>query len=636
MAVPVYKFGEFQLDCDRFELKCGGMALRVERKPMELLILLASRQGRLVTREEIAQRLWSSVVFVDTEHGINTAIRKLRHLLRDDADEPKFIQTVKGMGYRFIAPIVTIEDSHSELSAPGAVTEDSPAADGDPASEGGQPQAKELPKKSLGMEIFGVGRFVALVVLFVGMGIGARRIKGLLQRDPNTPIGSLAVIPLENLSGDSSQEYFADGMTDELITALAKDSTLRITSRTSVMQYKGAHRPLPEIARALHVDAILEGSISRADGQIHMTLQLIRADTDTHLWAESYDRDNKNVSALADEAARAIAADLHRAIASPSAAHTTTPEAHDAYLRGRYFHEKREVDKSAAYFQQAVSRDPSWSQAYSGLSAAIQSEGVFGILSPEETVAKGEEAARHAIDLDPQNGEAYSTLGATQATFEWRWEEAEANLRRGIALSPNSPEAEFYYVIYLDAVNRPGEAVTHMRKALALDPGSFLFNRHLGSTLYYARQYDEALVHLTQAAEMEPGKLDFVQGWVSQIYEMKGMRNEAVEYDAAAIHARDPAGADRLRAIYRLHGWNAYWEERQKGMLPHENDLCAPYDIGVNYIRLGKADLAFPYFNRAVDQKCWAATWMMVHRLLDKIRIDRRYNELLRRMNLPY
>ena len=261
---------------------------------------------------------------------------------------------------------------------------------------------------------------------------------------------------------------------------------------------------------------------------------------------------------------------------------------------------------------------------------------MFGILSPEETVAKGEEAAHHAIDLDPQNGEAYSTLGATQATYEWKWKEAEENLKRGISLSPNSPEAEFYYVIYLDAVNRPAEAVTHMRRALALDPGSFLFNRHLGSTLYYARQYDEALVHLKQAAEMEPGKLNFIQGWVSQIYEMKGMRDEAVTFDSAAIRSSDSAAAHHLLAIYRAKGWKAYWEERQKGMLAHKDETCAPYDIAVNYVRLGKADLAFPYFNRAVDQKCWGVTWITVHPLVDGIRADRRYAELLRRMNLPY
>jgi len=594
---------------------------------MELLILLASRQGQLVTRPEIAERLWSSEVFVDTEHGINTAIRKLRHVLRDDAEEPKYIQTVTGMGYRFVAPVTTIGEAHAEPAIAAGVAGREVAAG-----------EEELPgKKRPRRRWVLIGAASALVLGTLALTTGSHPLAArLLHREGSPPIASIAVLPLENLSGDAGQEYFADGMTDELITQLAKDSTLRVVSRTSVMQYKKARKPLPEIARALNVDAVLEGSISRADGQVHMTLQLIRADTDTHLWAESYDRDYKNVPGLADEGAQAIATRLHSAASSASVAHSTTPEAHDAYLRGRYFLEKREVDKSAAYFREAVSRDPTWSQAYSGLAAAIQSEGVFGILSPEETVAKGEEAAHHAIDLDPQNGEAYSTLGATQATYEWKWKEAEENLKRGISLSPNSPEAEFYYVIYLDAVNRPAEAVMHMRRALALDPGSFLFNRHLGSTLYYARQYDEALVHLKQAAEMEPGKLNFIQGWVSQIYEMKGMRDEAVTFDSAAIRSSDSAAAHHLLAIYRAKGWKAYWEERQKEMLAHKDETCAPYDIAVNYVRLGKADLAFPYFNRAVDQKCWGVTWIMVHPLVDGIRADRRYAELLRRMNLPY
>ncbi len=252
MAGAIYQFGEFQLDCGRFELLRNGRSLRVERKPMELLILLASREGQLVARSEIAHHLWSSEVFVDTEHGINTAIRKLRHLLRDDPENPTFIQTVTGMGYRFIAPTVSIEGAATDTHAATAV--ESAALDPSPEPEAATGPPRELPKKPLAVQIAVVARFVALTVLFIVMGIGPRKVAGLLHRDPNPPITSLAVIPLDNLSGDPNQEYFADGMTDELITMLAKDSNLRITSRTSVMQYKGAHKPLGEIARSLNVD----------------------------------------------------------------------------------------------------------------------------------------------------------------------------------------------------------------------------------------------------------------------------------------------------------------------------------------------------------------------------------------------
>ena len=236
MTGRIFEFGDFRLDCGRFELLRGGLSLRVERKPMELLILLVSRQGQLVTRDEIAQRLWSSEIFVDTEHGINTAIRKLRHLLRDDSEEPKFIQTVTGMGYRFVAATVALEEPATDpLAAPTL----QPAASDPVRSRNSHATTDEAPKKPLAIQVAVVARFIALTVPFIVMAIGPRQIAGLLHRAPNPPITSLAVIPLDNLSGDSNQEYFADGMTDELITMLAKDSNLRVTSRTSVMQYKG-------------------------------------------------------------------------------------------------------------------------------------------------------------------------------------------------------------------------------------------------------------------------------------------------------------------------------------------------------------------------------------------------------------
>jgi TolB-like protein/DNA-binding winged helix-turn-helix (wHTH) protein/Tfp pilus assembly protein PilF len=628
----VYQFGDFQLDCGRFDLVRKGHSLRVERKPMELLILLVSRQGQLLTRTEIAQRLWSSDVFVDTEHGINTAIRKLRHLLRDDPEDPKFIQTVTGMGYRFIAPITAGEATSAEAASPGAPASVPLVAAEVPVTRAAAPATGARRRIWLTVGISAAVLFSILALTFGSHSLAAR----LLHRNSQPAITSLAVIPLDNLSGDPNQEYFADGMTDELITMLARNSTLRITSRTSVMQYKGARKPLPEIARALDVDTILEGSISRSSGSVHMNLQLIRADTDTHLWAESYDRTGNEVAALPDDAAREIAERLHSAAATTGHVRFVPPEAHDAFLRGRYFLEKREADKSAAYFQQAISLDPSWSQAYSGLARALQSEGVLGMMLPSDATEKGKAAARRAIELDPENGDAYSTLGLIQATYEWQWADAEANLKRGIALSPNSSEAEFNYVLYLDSVNRPEEAVAHMRKALELDPNSFLTNRHLGSALYFARHYDEALAHLNQAEEMEPGKLNFVEGWKSEIYEMKGMHDKAVASELIAISVRDPVTANRLRAIYQLEGWNAYWEARMKMMLADKSDPCAPYDIGVNYIRLGKSEIAFPYFDRSIDLKCWAVGWIMVDPRVDRIRSDARYNNLLKRMNLPY
>jgi TolB-like protein/DNA-binding winged helix-turn-helix (wHTH) protein/Tfp pilus assembly protein PilF len=612
------RFGVFELDTKAGQLSKNGIRVRLSQQPLQVLSVLVERPGEVVSRKDLHKLLWSSDVFVDFDHGLNKSIQKLRDALGDSPESPRYIETIPRTGYRFIAPVT--EASRNRPSAQGEVPVRIP----------------ELPvKPSLWRDPKRGWRWLTLGVCTAMVALAGTWL-AVLRYTAAEPIHSLAVLPLDNLSGDPAQEYFADGISDELITMLAKDSTLRIVSRTSVMQYKGARRPLPEIARALGVDGILEGSISRTGSQVHLTLQLIRAATDTHLWAESYDRSGNDVAALPGEAARDVATRLHSVVASPSPARTVSPEAHDAYLRGWYFLGKREADKSATYFQRAISIDPSWSQAYSGLAEAVQTEGVLGVMPQTDAVVKTETAARRAIELDPQNGQAYSTLGLTQGIFEWNWADAEENLKRGAALSPSNSNAVFEYANYLVAVNRPEEAVRQMRRALELDPQSFMMNRLFGAILYLARHYDEALAHLQLAAEMEPGKPKQILFWRSRVYEKMGMRDKAVDYDILSLGTYDAARSKKLRSIYERDGWNAYWKARLKMMLAHENDFCAPYDIAVNYVRLGEPGLAVPRVKVAVDQKCWEVSWLMADPMMDGIRSDPRYNDLLRSMSLPH
>ncbi len=242
-------------------------------------------------------------------------------------------------------------------------------------------------------------------------------------------------------------------------------------------------------------------------------------------------------------------------------------------------------------------------------------------------------AAKRAIELDPNCGEAYAALGSIETNYEWNWVEAERNLERGVALSPNSSDAEQKLSIYLDVVNRPEEAVTHMRRAHELDPLSFLMNRHLGSALYYARRYDEALYYLQHAREMEPLKLALIDGWVSWINEKKGMRDESVNANLSNLHARKPKiDIDYLRSIYQRDGWKAYWRAEIVAMQPYANEYCEPWDMGMRYLRIGDRDLAFSQFNKAADQRCIWIERMKVDPLMDDIRTDKRYNDLLRRV----
>ena len=334
-------------------------------------------------------------VFVDIEHGINTAIRKIRQILGDSSDLPQFVQTISGSGYRFIAPVTAVEPEVTEPAQPSGDPVDLPPA---PAEISVIPSpAKPDPRLWAITTLCVVSVLVAISILTLGQHPLAAR---LLDRDTHAAIASLAVLPLDNLSGDPNQEYFADGMTDELTTMLAKDSTLRIVSRTSAMQFKKAHRSLPEIARALNVDAILEGSIARSKNQVHMTLQLVRGNTDSHLWAESYDRDANNVAALPDVAARAIAARLNSSTPPHANAPYIKPEAHDAYLRGHYSWAVGRNEEAGRYYQQAVDIQPDYALGWTGLADYYAQGAILGELDPRQALPQAETAARKAVELD--------------------------------------------------------------------------------------------------------------------------------------------------------------------------------------------------------------------------------------------
>ena len=480
---------------------------------MELLILLASRQGQLVTRSEIADRLWTSEVFVDTEHGINTAVRKLRYLLRDDPDNPQFIQTVIGMGYRFIAPVTAVQTPSSEAVPPGAPSMEPAAPDPIQPKEAISSEAltgaPTLPSPKPRYPAWvGLTALAALLITIPIVTLGAHPLsERLLSRNPQTVITSLAVLPLENLSGDSSQDYFADGMTDELITMLAKESSLRIVSRTSVMQYRGARRPLPEIARALHADAILEGSVSRSAHQVHMNLQLIRADTDSHLWADSYQRDANDV-ALPDEAAKAIANQLHRAVPVVKANRYVNPAAHDAYLHGIYLWFGDHMEESGAWFQKAIDLQPDYALAWAGL-ADYYGEGIAtSVLDPRTSTVPEEQAAQRALELDPNLPQAHGAMAAMFLFDRWDWADADREIHRAISLDPQNSELYYFQACVFSAVMRDAEAIDTEKKAMEIDP----FSRPYALAGFYAgaRQFDAAIKENRLRLEANPNNPDLV------------------------------------------------------------------------------------------------------------------------------
>jgi TolB-like protein/DNA-binding winged helix-turn-helix (wHTH) protein len=437
----VYQFGDFSLHCGKFELCRKGRRLKLERKPLELLVLLVTKHGQVVTRNEIARCLWEREVFVDIEHGINTAIRKIRQILGDSSDLPQFVQTISGSGYRFIALVTAVEPEVTEPTQPSGDPVELPPAPPEISASPVIPSASK-PHHRLWVVVALCASVLAIVSI---LALGPHQLAArFLERDTHAAIASLAVLPLANLSGDPNEEYFADGMTDELITMLTKDSTLRIVSRTSAMQFKNAHRSLPEIARALNVDAILEGSISRSNQQVHMTLQLVRGDTDGHLWAESYDRDTNDVAALPEDAARVIAARLNSATPPHANARYIKSEAHDAYLRGHYSWVVGRNEDAGRYYQRAVDIQPDYALGWTGLADYYATAALSGEVDPLQALPQAESAARKAVELDESLPRAHATLGGMMFLNRGDGVQALKELTRATEL--NSQDGENFHL----------------------------------------------------------------------------------------------------------------------------------------------------------------------------------------------
>jgi TolB-like protein/DNA-binding winged helix-turn-helix (wHTH) protein/Tfp pilus assembly protein PilF len=509
-----YHFGEFELDRARFELRRNGRALKLERIPLELLLLLAEKQGAVVSRQEIIDRLWGKDVFVDTEHGINTAIRKIRQTLKDDPEQPRFVQTVTGKGYRFVAEI-----NGAKPEAPYTADGRTPRPPEVPQPIWGQPV-----RLSGGAEVSRRGRaIVALTLLLATASALIFLFRSRFSPNRTAQIHSLAVLPLANLSGDASQDYFADGMTDELITSLAKNRSLRVVSRTSTMQYKGVNRPLPEIARELNVDGILEGSIERTPNSVHMTVQLIYAPTDSHVWAESYDRDLNHAYALPEELSQTIAKEVKSATSLAPAQRYVSPEAHDAYLHGRYFWFTFNVSNTLPYFEKAIQLQPDYAAAWSGLADTYAIDGMQN-RSASEVSENAHAAALKAVELDPSLPEAHNSLAAWYLFYAWDPAHAEVEERRALALDPNYAEGHHVLSYILEVEQHYPEAEVEARRSTELDPFEHIWE--LGVFYTNIHQYDAALRELTmqRLARFDDPDIAFN---LSKLYWLKGMYKES-------------------------------------------------------------------------------------------------------------
>ncbi|HUK46769.1 MAG TPA: winged helix-turn-helix domain-containing protein, partial [Terriglobales bacterium] len=474
--------------------------MHLEKLPMELLIFLVERRGELVTRDEIAGRLWGQDVFVDVDHSINVAVRKIRLALRDDPEKPRFVETVVGKGYRFAAPVVSNGASGSPVEAA------LPASQTVPTSTAAPQSANSLGRKISFRAALVLGALVfaaLLIVLTLGRGSWLLR---------PAPIRSVAVLPLKNLSGDPAQDYLADGMTEELIGDLARVPGLRVISRTSVMRFKDTQLSVPEIARTLNVDAVLEGSVIREGDQIRVHAQFIRAATDEHIWAQEYQREYRSVLALQEDVSRSIAERVQASIAPEQRARLAPtqpvdPEAHEDYLKARYYFTQRTDDalnKSISYFNQAITKDPTYALAYSGLADDYALIGFRGTVPSKESLLEAKAAAMKAIELDDKLADAHASLAFIAETHEWDWTTAEREYKRALELNPGDARAHHWYAGYLTYQGRFDEGIAEEKRARELDPLSLPINNALAGRLLVAGRIDEAQDQVRKTLELDP------------------------------------------------------------------------------------------------------------------------------------
>jgi TolB-like protein/DNA-binding winged helix-turn-helix (wHTH) protein len=652
VTATVFEFDGFTLDCDRFELLRAGRSVKLERIPMELLILLARRNGHLVTRAEIAEHLWDKEVFVDTEHGINTAIRKIRQVLRDDPEQSRFVQTVTGKGYRFIGSIVEVRSSvsadESQLSSaahnrrigdataasasPGAFPIQEPVADRAELPSESEEQPSRKPRLR-----YWLAATAVLALLVVVLGLGARGLRDRsLDRAAKPKISSLAVLPLDNLSGDSAQDYFADGMTDELTTMLAKNSTLRIVSRTSVMQYKGAHRPLPEIARALGVDGILEGSVSRNGDKVHMTIQLIAAPSDTHVWAESYDRNANDVVSLPREAAQTIAKRLNSAMLQPTSLRYVNPEAHDAYLRGRYIWYSGSNEEAGKYFRKATELQPDYALGWTGLAGYYGAGAMGGDLNPKDAIPQTEGAANKAIELDDSLPEAHLMLSGAMF-LKWDWARADQEIARAIELNPRFAEAYHLRSKMDTALGRNEEAIESEKKAMELDPFQRPFA--MGLAYFTVRQYDAAINDVRQRLETQPDEAGL--HWIlCESYRRKGELKEAAQEWEKIMQLMGDQGegisATTIRRAFEKGGYKAVLLQNVS-YLKHKSatQYVSPVDIALQYAQLGDKEKTLSLLEDGYRQRSPLLLWIQTDPAYDFLHGEERYRSIIKGIGLP-
>jgi TolB-like protein/DNA-binding winged helix-turn-helix (wHTH) protein/Flp pilus assembly protein TadD len=652
-ALGGIEFGRFQLLPRRRELRADGVAVELGSRAFDVLMVLAEARGALVTKDEILSRVWPDTVV--EENNLAVQISTLRKALGEDRD---FIRTVSGRGYRFVAEIrisVAASDAEtrvdcnaaapsSNLPAPvsgliGRGTEFEKVSDL-PAGVVDLIDVSTAPRRSPRLfvwRLFAFGLVLVAVASFSWL---------LYSRNQASPqIRSIAVLPFESLSGDASQDYFADGMTDELITDLGQISSLRVISRTSIMTYKHVHKLLREIARELDVGAVVEGTVLRSGEQVRITAQLIAVPVERHIWAQSFEGDVRDTLALQNSVARAIAEQIGATVNQREQAalrnpEVVDPEAYEAYLKGRYFWNKRTGDglkKAIGYFNLAIDKDPNYAKAYTGLadSYALSGDWEYGILSPQDALPKAKAAATKALALDDHLAEAHTSLAFILDLYQWDWESAEKEYKRAIALYPGYATAHHWYAWHLMVTGRISAGIAQLRTAESLDPLSLIISADLADALCIAHLYDESVQQSRRTLEMDPN-FAIARYELGQAYQQKLMYNEAIEEFKRAIQLSGDNEVFKANLAY-AYAASGKREEALKMVKDLEDEQnrnsSADANIALIYVGLGDLDQAMIWLEKAYQARFNPS--ILLRPAFNPIRSDTRFQDLLRRIGLP-
>jgi TolB-like protein/DNA-binding winged helix-turn-helix (wHTH) protein/Flp pilus assembly protein TadD len=629
------RFGVFELDLKTGELRKSGRAVRLRPQAAKVLGILASHAGQLVTREDLQGQLWDEETFVDFEHSINLCIREIRTALSDDAATPRYVETLPRQGYRFIAPI---HDRDHSVKDPAV---DLPRS----APANGTSPIIMAPRRSFYWPLALFGAVVVLAIAIVAAVTNRGDWRGSWFARTTKPVHAIAVLPLQNLTGDSAQDYFADGMTEALTTDLARMESLQVISRTSTMQYKTVKKSLPIIARELNADAVVEGSVQRAGNRIRVTAQLVRAADDRHLWAETYERDFRDILALQDDVASAIAKQIESRLGGPqpqplAKAPPISPEAYETYLRANYYLDQLDLQKSIEYYNQAIKLDPNFAPAYAHMARAYFFLAFFGAVSPKEGWSKVKEAAELAVEKDEHLPEGHGALGLAKLHYDWDFVGAEREFQRGLGLNPNNADIRHDYAHYLMAMGRVAESEAESKRALALDPMGDVLNSCLCWHSFAARDYDQS-VQLAQrfltSQPDDPWELTIL-GWD---YEQKRMPEQAVaKFKRAVEVTRDtPFNSFYLAALghaYAIVGNRPEAESILQTLSERgKKSYVSPFDLALVHAALGDKDEAFALLKKAIAERSTFLVYTKWEPRLDPLRSDPRFTQILKRMGLP-